>query len=126
MDIFDKRDIILNLQQSMLLGNVNKSECFLALINFENNCCNSGVSGFLQDYEESELDHIEKFITEYKFTSIEKVIVIIRKYINKYGLNFIDNLNDIEYDEVSQYDDEFFEIHDEFTNSIYSKFISKK
>jgi hypothetical protein len=126
MNTFDEREVILSLQESMLTGTVEKVDYFLALINFENWCCNSGVSGFVQDYKEDDLEYIQKFITEFGFSAIENVVAVIRKYIKKYGVNFIDSLSETEYDDLSQYDDEFFEIHDQFTSAIYKKFISNK
>jgi hypothetical protein len=107
----------------MLIGKSEKVECFLALIRFENWCCNSGLSGFVQDYKKKDLDYIENFIAEFGFSSIENMITVIRKYINKYGTNFSDTLTEAEDFDLSQYDSAFFEIHDQFTNAIYNKYI---
>jgi len=124
MNIFDKREAILNLQESMLTSKVERNESFLSLISFENWCCNSGLSGFVQDYKESQLDFIEQFIREFGFSSIAGMVPVVRKYINQRGLNFIDSLTESEYDDLSQYDGAFFDVHDQFTDALYNKYIS--
>lgn len=126
MNVFEKREVILNLQESMLTDKEERDESFLSLISFENWCCNSGLSGFVQDYKERDLDFIEQFIGEREFICITSMVQVIRKYIKQYGINFIDSLTETEYDELSQYDDDFFDVHDQFTGAIYKKYISNE
>jgi len=123
MDIYDKREVLLDLQVDMLNGTKEKDTDFLILINFENCCCNSGLSGFIQDFQVSELISIKNFSDEYNFITINNMVSVVQKYLEQYGSDFIDNLSEEEYENLSQYDSRFHEIHDIYTNAIYKKYI---
>ena len=126
MNIFDKREILLDLQGDMLTGAKEKNNDFLSLIKFENCCCNSGLSGFVQDFQVSELVSIKSFSDEYNFITINNMVSIVQKYLEQYGSYFIDKLSEEEYVDLSKYDSNFYEIHDLFTNAIYKKYIDNK
>lgn len=125
MNIFDKREILLDLQGDMLTGAKEKNNDFLSLIKLENCCCNSGLSGFVQDFQVSELLSIKSFSDEYNFITTD-MISVVQKYLEQYGRDFIDNLSEEEFEDLSKYDNEFYEIHDLYTNTIYKKYVENK
>ena len=123
MNIFDKRETLLDLQGDMLTGAKEKNNDFLSLIKFENCCCNSGLSGFAQVFQVSELVSIKSFGDEYNFITINNMVSVVQKYLEQYGRDFIDNLSEEEFEDLSQYDSKFHEIHDLYTNIVYIKYI---
>ena len=72
MDVFDKRDFLLNQQIEMLAGKIEADELLLALIHFENCCGNGGLSRFAEDFRMEDLTIIEAFAKEEKITTVEK------------------------------------------------------
>lgn len=124
MDIFDKRELILELQQDMLVGSKEKDIDFLSLVKFENWCCNSGLSGFAQDFQEFELKTINDFGIEHNFITVNEMVSVIQKFLGQYGIDFIDKLNEEEFKFLSQHDDNFYDILDQYTNAVYKKYIS--
>jgi hypothetical protein len=126
MDIFDKREKVLELQQKMLVGTKERDNSFLSLVNFENWCCNSGLSGFVQDFQETELNTINDFGTEHNFITINNMVSVVLMFISKYGKDFIDKLNEEEFEFLSQYDDNFYGILDQYTDAIYKKYVNDK
>jgi hypothetical protein len=126
MDVFDKREKVLELQQEMLIGAKERDNSFLSLVKFENWCCNSGLSGFVQDFQESELKTINDFGIEHKFITINNMISVVQKFISRYGKNFIDKLNEEEFKSLSQYDDNFYDTLDQYTDAVYKKYVNEK
>ena len=123
MDIFGKRELILELQQDMLTGSKEKNSDFLSLGKFENCCCNSGLSGFAQDFQESELKTINDFGVEHNFITVNEMVSVVKKFLVQYGIGFIDKLNEEEFSLLSQHDDNFYDILDLYTNAVYKKYI---
>jgi hypothetical protein len=126
MDIFDKRELVLELQQEMLIGVKEEDSAFLSLVKFENWCCNSGLSGFVQDFQESELKVLNDFGLEHNFITINNMVSVIKKFLSQYGKDFSDKLNEVEFEFLSQYDDNFYDILDQYTDAIYMKYVYKK
>jgi len=121
MDVFDKRDKLLDLQIDMLEGKIDKKVEILTLVHFENSCTNSGLSGFAQDLELYDLTIVDSFANEEKFEVVKKMIKTLESFIEKYGINFLDELDDEEYNELSQFDDLFHEVNDLYTERLYEK-----
>lgn len=126
MDIFDKRDVVLDRQVAMLKEEMEKDEKFLSLIKFENACCNSGFSGFFQDFTRQDLEYVDEFSKQNGFTVINDVISIAYKHIDQYGNSFIDHLSESEFEKLSKYDDVFFELQDQYTAEIYDDYIQER
>jgi hypothetical protein len=126
MNVFDKREKVLELQQKMLVGAKERDSSFLSLVNFENWCCNSGLSGFVQDFQESELKTINDFGIEHNFITINNMVSVVQKFLNQYGKDFIDKLNEEEFEFLSQYDDNFYDILDQYTDAVYMKYVNEK
>ncbi len=125
LDIFDKRDEILDLHITMLEGKESRDEEFISLVNFENWCSNGGLTGFIQDLKNESVKHVLDFSVEYKFQIVEKMSRLLLLYIDKYGLSLSDKINETEFDDLSKYDREFFSVVDEYTNAIYKKYIEQ-
>ena len=49
------------------------------------------------------------------------MINVLKAFINRYRLGFIDCLDHKEYQELSKHDDAFFEINDEYTDKLYKR-----
>jgi len=108
----------------MLTGVKEKDDYFLSLVKFENWCCNSGLSGFVQDFQESDLTSANTFGNEHNFITVNKMVSVVKKYFEQYGKDFIDKLHEEEYENLSQYDDDFYDVHDQYTDAIYRKYIA--
>jgi hypothetical protein len=126
MNIFDKREKVLELQQEMLVGAKERDSSFLSLVNLENWCCNSGLSGFVQDFQESELKTINDFGIEHNFITINNMVSVVQKFLNQYGKDFIDKLNEEEFEFLSQYNHNFYDILDQYTDAVYMKYVNEK
>jgi hypothetical protein len=109
MNVFDKREKVLELQQEMLVGAKERDSSFLSLVNLENWCCNSGLSGFVHN-----------------FITINNMISVVQKFLNQYGKDFIDKLNEEEFEFLSQYDHNFYDILDQYTDAVYMKYVNEK
>ena len=121
MDTFDKRDILLDRQIEMLEGKIKRNETLLALIHFENCCANGGLSHFAEDLEKYDLNIIETFAKEEKIETVENMVKTLKVFLEKYGKDFTDCLNGEEYEELTKYDDEFFNINDSYTDKLYER-----
>ena len=122
MDIFEKRDTLLDLQGTMLSGKREPNNQFLSLMNFENWCTNSGMSGFAQDFQVQELKLIKSFAHQKQFSLVVNMIEFVESYIDQHGIDFINKLDEVQFERLSQFDDEFFDLADEFTLAVYDEF----
>ena len=123
MDIFDKRDAILDKQEAMLSGKIPTDSDFMALVNFESWCANSGLSGYVQDIQEPALTVVCKFAENNDLDVVKKMMCVVEDYVEKYGKEFVDQLSDEQYEYLSQYDDEFYKMQDRYTELIYETYI---
>jgi len=123
MDIYDKRDVLLDLSIDMLNGDKPRNDDFLILIDFENWIVNSGLSGFTQTIHDKKISVIENFALEQKFDLIAKMASVLRRLYDLHGEDFVDKLSDSEYGELGQYDDDFIDFHDIYTDTLYKKYV---